>query len=282
MTWRRNLAEEILARKRSRQLLSMMNFWSYQIDMESPSARLEQERALVNLAHLLPWGSESLDLQRVGGTSDGGYVMSQGWSSATAAISIGIGAEDSWDFAVAEQGIPVWQFDHTIHGPPREHALLTWVPQGLGAESAVDPSLLTFERIVDLCPSSGDLLLQVDIEGAEWQGLAQADFSRFSQIVIELHLLHRLGKEEHFDEANQMLGRLTRDHRVVHVHPNNCCGLRMVAGLAIPPVLEVTLVRADFLVDPVRISASAPTSLDRPNVPQRPEIYWTNPAETIV
>ena len=83
-------------------------------------------------------------------------------------------------------------------------------------------------------------------------------------------------------EANQMLGRLTRDHKVVHVHPNNCCGLSMVAGLAIPPVLEVTLVRADFLTDPARISASTPTALDRPNVPQRPEIYWTNPAETIV
>lgn len=279
VTLRRSLAEQILTRMQTRKALAALNFWSYQLDMESVAAFQEQARALSNLAFILPWSSKELRKKRIGAPNDGGYVMASGWEQAKGAISIGVGTEDSWDWVMAEAGIPTFQFDHTIDKAPRTHPNLQWQPIGLGVKTVSADRVITLQEMMRYCPNEGDLLLQIDVEGAEWAGLANTELNRFSQIVIELHMMHSLGRSNRYQECERMLTSLTRNHRVIHVHPNNCCGLRMVAGLAIPPVIEVTLLREDLLENPFRVAAVSPTCIDQSNVQTRPELFWSNPAD---
>ncbi len=49
---------------------------------------------------------------------DGGYVMVADWEDVVGAVSIGIGGDVSWDLAIAERGIDVYQYDHTVASPP--------------------------------------------------------------------------------------------------------------------------------------------------------------------
>ena len=104
---------------------------------------------------------------RVGKECDGGYVMLDDFTGIVAAYSIGISDEVSRDLDIAQRGIEVFQYDHTIPSAPLRHARLHWTRKGLGADVTADletlPRLLEMNRHV----GCGDLILKVDVEG-EW------------------------------------------------------------------------------------------------------------------
>ncbi len=203
---------------------------------------------------------------------DGGYVMVADWEDVVGAVSIGIGGDVSWDLAIAERGIDVYQYDHTVASAPISHPRFHFHSIGLGNGSA-DSMLRSLEQIVADIPLDGDLILKMDVEGAEWEALPTTPsrvIKRFSQIVIEVHRplagatanrLHNL----------RVLKRLRRTHEVVHVHANNCAAVESFEGIRIPSVLEISYLRktrTSFRVAPETL----PTAEDVPNDPSRPEI----------
>lgn len=101
--------------------------------------------------------------------------------------------------------------------------------------------------------SSDDLLLQMDIEGAEYRNLLNAPeavLRRFRIIVMELHGLSVVNQPEEFQkELGPLLVLLNKHFICVHAHPNNCCGDVLLAGssLNIPRVVELTFLRRDRL-----------------------------------
>src|SRR5690606_40467778 len=100
----------------------------------------------------------------------------------------------------------------------------------------------------------GDLLLQMDVEGAEYEVLLSVSerlLAQFRVIVIELHHLQHLYDRRFFAVASRALERLARTHTVVHIHPNNCCGSVKGLGLEIPRIAELTLLRNDRFVQRV-------------------------------
>src|SRR5690606_27122638 len=87
--------------------------------------------------------------------------------------------------------------------------------------------------IRELAPD-GDLLLQMDIEGAEYRTLLSVPddtLARFRIIVIEVHWLAFIQSALVLDNVMapffRKLGRL---FSVVHAHPNNCCGEFVIPG----------------------------------------------------
>src|SRR5947207_49992 len=53
---------------------------------------------------------------RLGSKYDGGYICIDDFNEITTAFSFGIGKNDDWDIEIANKGIAVYQFDHTIDG----------------------------------------------------------------------------------------------------------------------------------------------------------------------
>jgi hypothetical protein len=76
----------------------------------------EQFRAF--LRHLQPHDVPGMQKFRMGAERDGGYVMLDDFGPARNALSLGIGADVSWDSAIAGRGFHVYQFDPTVARSP--------------------------------------------------------------------------------------------------------------------------------------------------------------------
>lgn len=205
-----------------------------------------QERAGTILRRLEPMRATQHGKIRIGKEADGGYVMLDDFTGIGAAYSIGICDEVSWDVAMAERGIDVFQYDHTIDRLPVEHPRFHWSKTGLGPRTTAE--LETLPRLLDRNGHHGrdDLLLKCDIEGCEWDvlaGLPDDCLRHFRQIVIEIHFLERLADPEFAAVVERAVAVLTAGHRVIHVHANNHRPYSLVGGIPVPSVLELTLVR---------------------------------------
>jgi hypothetical protein len=205
-----------------------------------------QERVEPILRRLEPMRATQRGKIRIGKEADGGYVMLEDFAGIGAAYSIGICDEVSWDVAMAERGIEVFQYDHTIDRLPLEHPRFHWSKTGLGPRATAD--LETLPRLLDRNGHRGrdDLLLKCDIEGCEWDvlaGLPDDCLGHFRQIVIEIHFLERLTDPEFAALVGRAVAVLTAGHRVIHVHANNHRPYAIVGGIPLPSVLELTLVR---------------------------------------
>ena len=161
----------------------------------------------------------------------------------------------------------------------------------LAPVAAVDS--VTLESVVrDYCgDSSGDLLLQMDIEGNEYACLASCPpqiLQRFRIIVLELHLLENVVRPWR-GLGRLVLGALSdlaQTHTCVHLHPNNCQPPVQIPGTSIdvPQYLECTFLRNDRFdregwspPDPEQACVSLPNALDIINVPSKPPL-WMGPA----
>lgn len=106
--------------------------------------------------------------------------------------------------------------------------------------------------VQELAPDSNDdLILQIDIEGAEYRNLLKTSdvvMRRFRIIVIELHRLGVCNRPADYKkELGPLLERLGQHFVCVHAHPNNCCGDFLLTGskLNLPNVHELTFLRRD-------------------------------------
>ena len=129
-------------------------------------------------------------------------------------------------------------------------------------------------------PPPGDLLLQMDIEGAEWPVLLNVSdetLRRFRIIVIELHDLERILDRHALRIMQATASRLAEHFRVVHSHPNNHGGVVRKGRRPIPRVIEITLLRRDRCR--ALGQATLPHHLDRANAPEKADVRlpltWT-------
>ena len=116
-------------------MLPPLRSWFEDLDQLATEARLwreaqsrnilgtdpEQAAILDFLSYLTPRRAVRFEKIRLGRDGDGGYVMLDDFSGVSSALSFGIETDCSWDTAIAERGIEVHQYDHTVDGPPTDH-----------------------------------------------------------------------------------------------------------------------------------------------------------------
>ena len=207
---------------------------------------------------------------RIGGGKDGGYVMLDPGEGGVA-YSFGVSPESPWDLAMARRGFSVFQYDGSIEEEPD-----------------LQPGIFFHKTFVGNTPGDGwtsldeilethghedcrDIILQIDIEGGEWDffaAISPENMRRFKQIIVEFHYAHadgaRLG----------VLRKIRNTHTPVHFHCNNYAeALFLVPDnfLYCPNLFEVTYARTeDYAFQPD--TGYYPTEHDRPNVSEKPEI----------
>ena len=186
-----------------------------------------------------------------------------------------MGKDASWDVAIAERGIPTYQFDHTVEASPETHPKLRFFRQEIVGTSEEDG--VTIGALLDLYGCDGDAtnLLKIDIEGGEWPAFANADprdLRRFSQIVCEFHHFHLAGNLGWYHTAKRAMENLATDFEVVHVHANNYSTYVLVGNVPFPQTLEVTFAnrsRYQF----TECSETFPTELDQANRSAAADFY---------
>ena len=214
-----------------------------------------------------------LPLIRIGAEGDGGYLVPDDLDGIAACFSPGVDNRASFESAMIARGIPCFLADRSVQGPPVTHAMIHFEHKFLGAID--DEGTLTLDRwVADNAPASDDLILQMDIEGAEWIVLLNTSpelLRRFRIIVMEVHDLERLFDKHAFPIIEAAFLRLLQDFHLVHNHPNNYGSSVRVGDLVIPRVLEMTWLRKDR-ADAIASARQFPHPLDVVNDPKSADV----------
>lgn len=207
-------------------------------------------------------------LIRVGGDGDGGYLVPDDLRGIEACISPGVSAEVGFDLEMAQRGIDVVMADASVAAPPIDHPRFTFHKKFLGVVN--DETFMRLDNLVTSHPAMGDLILQMDIEGAEYGVLldtSEETLRRFRIIVLEVHDLGQMFGRYGLGTIEALVAKLKRSHAVVHIHANNCCGSVTRRGIEIPRVMEFTFQRRDRGVSAEPVPTTYPHPLDANNVP---------------
>jgi hypothetical protein len=220
-----------------------------------------------------------LPMIRLGGDGDGGYVLPDDLDGLAACFSPGVSSVADFDLSLAEKGVPSFMADASVSGVPVHHPLFDFEATFVGTEDADGWTRLD-SWMGRKAPDTGDMLLQMDIEGSEWSVLRSTDratLRRFRMIILELHDMQRICLRNGLDEVRQVVGGLLEDFEMVHLHANNHELPVRYLGYEIPPVLEATLLRKDRVRATTPVAA-LPHPLDVANNRFMPEIvlepYW--------
>jgi hypothetical protein len=213
-----------------------------------------------------------IELVRIGPENDGGYLLPNDLAGIRYAFSPGVSTESGFEAELAARGLRVYLADRSVDRPATPHPLFEFDKRFVGCMT--DDSFMTLDdwHAAKLGSDDSDLLLQMDIEGAEYETLLACSSSllrRFRIMVIEFHWLPQLWNEPFFAIAARTFAKLLATHAVVHIHPNNCCGSVASADLEIPRIAEFTLLRRDRLRS-TGYQTVFPHPLDRPNVAKSP------------
>ena len=211
--------------------------------LEQMSSRAELDEFFGRLRAVDP----GVPMIRLGGDGDGGYVIPDDLDGLAACISPGVSTVADFELAMADRGVPSFMADASVEAAPVDHPLFDFEPTFVGTEDR--PGWTTLESwLRRKAPSTGDLLLQMDIEGAEWpvlRALDPATLRRFRIVILELHDMHHVFLRSGLDEMGEVLGKLLDDFEMVHVHANNNLQPVRRHGYEVPPVLEMTFLRKD-------------------------------------
>lgn len=204
-------------------------------------------RDLISRIHPI---STEKELIRLGADSDGGYLVPNDLKGIEACFSPGVGQFSSFEEACFKQGIKIFLADYSVDSPnlnPQE-IKFNFLKKYIGSKS--DDKFVTLDEWVAQSNISdySDLILQMDIEGFEYESLISLSSSllnRFRIIVVEFHDLDKLWNPEFYRFASIVFDKLLHNHNCVHLHPNNCYPVFEKDGIEIPPIMEFTFLRKD-------------------------------------
>ena len=127
-----------------------------------------------------------------------------------------------------------------------------------------------------------DLIMQMDIEGDEYQtllSLKEDNLKKIRIMILELHNLREIKNIFFYKIVKTVLEKLNKYFYVCHIHPNNTCGLNIISKIPVPNAIEVTLIRKDR-VKKLKFNKSFPHPQDRPCSNNKKEILlpkiWFN------
>jgi len=212
------------------------------------------------------------DLIRLGPDGDGGYLVPNDLEGIKACFSPGVDRISGFESDCANMGMNVYMADKSVEKPPELHELFHFTKKYLGVTTDDDFMTLDDWVAASIPESQDDLLLQIDIEGFEYEvflGASERLLNKFRIIAVEFHNLQELRNKPFFNLTSRVFDKLLQSHRCVHNHPNNCCGTVKYAGIEIPRVTELTFLRKDRVVKPSFIS-TFPHPLDCDNTTNPP------------
>jgi hypothetical protein len=205
------------------------------------------KQAVVDLIGKLRPCSTGHELVRLGPEGDGGYLLPDDLDGIVALFSPGVYIQSGFEKDCADRGMQVFMADKTVDGPSTLHERFQFTKKHIGAFS--DAETMTLDSWArEAGVEVGDLMLQMDVEGFEYEvllSLSEELLSRFRIVIFEL---------------------LLQTHLCVHIHPNNWNGIFKYQGVETPRVAELTFLRKDHAID-LKPANRFPHPLDFPNGP---------------
>lgn len=234
--------------------------------------RLNSKNKVLSIVEMLRPKSPRTPMIRLGPNNDGGYLVPDDLEGIEALFSPGVAQISMFEMACAQRGMIVHMADASVEGPANTiKGEWTFEKKFLGlADEGIFINM--DEWVKRKCPGSTDLLLQMDIEGTEYDvilSMSSQLLLRFRYIVIEFHSLHNLW-DPGSSKLYKAFEKLALTHAPVHIHANNCCPIKKRAGIDLPNVLEVTYGRNELIGSSGIVVL--PHALDSRNVKSKPDV----------
>jgi hypothetical protein len=207
--------------------------------------RLPAPDGLSNLIRKLRPQNIAIKLIRVGANGDGGYLIPDDLDGIEYCFSPGVSSCADFESELADRGIKSFLADYSVDSPPVDRSEYVFDKSYLGCSDTGNFVTLATWKNKYLAHYSGDLLLQMDIEGFEYQVIANVPdqlLNQFRIIVIEFHRLDRLFDSFDFSWMSACFDKLLEYFHVAHIHPNNCCGSETRSGITVPRTMEFTFI----------------------------------------
>lgn len=183
-------------------------------------------------------------LVRVGSENDGGYLMLPPFTENAKVISLGIANNIDFEIELIDRGFTrdIFCFDGSISNLPVDR-------QGLHFESkyikvTTGNNFRTLSSIMQSIDTQ-ELILKIDIEGDEWEvldNLSDLELCKFSQIIGEFHGFASIRENYELEKKISLLNRLSLNFFLLNSHPNNWSTFKIIKGIPIVDVLEMTFV----------------------------------------
>jgi len=257
-------------------LISKLENHGINLSRDTATTGLTSKQDVVALLARLRPQDNGHSLIRVGGPGDGGYLIPDDLRDITELFSPGSNKLSNFEKELAEHWeIKSYICDSIEEKPDDLSSFQDFTPAWVGPYTDGDKLISLTQWIEEKSQSSGDLMLQMDIEGAEFQTLMSVStklIKRFRIIVIELHFLEALKNRWAFEQIySPFFNKLLGNFDVIHVHPNNCCGVWTFGDIEYPRLVELTLHRKDRskYLSPRKSSRN---ELDQPCVSSNPDL----------
>lgn len=206
-------------------------------------------------------------LIRIGAPGDGGYLVPDDLDGIHDCFSPGVSTVADFELDLAKRGIRSFLIDYSVETAPVSHPLIQFERKFLGLTND-DVYLRLDDWTAAMAPGGSDFILQMDIEGAEYDVLfdvSEQTLQKFRILIIEFHHLDKLMIAGDFKLFDLVFRKLSKYFDVVHNHPNNCALPHRYGSFEIPPIMELTFLRKDRAVQ--RTSARTfPHPLDHKNI----------------
>ena len=193
------------------------------------------------------------DLVRIGGDGDGGYLLPDIFDNVSYCFSPGVSYTANFEKELSDRfNIKSFMADASVEKAPLSDNNFDFMLNFLGAHSSEKFITLSDWLIQKNLQNDSNLILQMDIEGGEYDVLIYEDTSTlasFSAMVVEFHNLHKLFERDFLRMVSAIFEKIYKKFSICHVHPNNCCGIHSVDGINIPRVIEVTFIRNDLVAE---------------------------------
>lgn len=259
-------------------------------DLYNSKGKSSEEEIRAAIEYLIPRQC-GRKLIRIGGDGDGGYLVPDDLTGIEACFSPGVNNFKNFEDQLAlNYGIKSFMCDFSSDVKKLRTPLIDglqffekkWLDVVADADNLdINDWVLSNSRL------DSDLMLQIDIEGAEYRNLLHASIktlARFRIIVMEIHGLSALAESGFLNGIFlPAIRKISSLFTCVHAHPNNCCGFsRFGKDLKVPNVLELTFLRNDrknYSTSKILI----PNPLDQINVSKKPPLHldgdWLKDAE---
>jgi hypothetical protein len=171
-------------------------------------------------------------LLRFGGQFDGGYLVPDDLDGITACFSPGVKDSADFELDVAARGIPCFLADYSVDKSPVEHPLFQFEKRFIGATE--DDTYMTLDAWVrSKAAGEGDLLLQMDIEGFEYETMLSVDediLKRFRIMVVEFHTMDGVFSKRSRPIIAATFKKILKHFHAVHIHPQQLSHDRPIPG----------------------------------------------------
>jgi hypothetical protein len=237
----------------------------YTVLNQTPSSDV---RALMSRLRPLDCG---FDLIRIGGAGDGGYLVPDDLEGIEYCFSPGVNQIADFENQLADRHITSFLADYSVDRPPIERPEFIFDKKYLGPCDGEKFITLSSWKNKYLKDYSKDLLLQMDIEGFEYEVILstpEALLDQFRIVIVEFHSLHKLFDPFAFKIISNTFDKLLNTFYVSHIHPNNFPGTFRRGDLVVPRDMEFTFINKKH-VKSTKPQVKFPHPLDQDNTPKK-------------